>query len=176
MFRGVNGNQSWERKKEQAKDAALAASASSSLKIYLTHWLDDDLNLLDSKFIKLIGIAKVAAVVALGWDFTVQLLQCFYMKPLILLWIQVHEFIKILFRNEFGSIHYRNLSYDFLNSCIFHYWIQIYEFESWIHIMNSYLWICVCEFKVYLYEFMIYMNSCAYEFMIYMNSCAYEFI
>ena len=36
----------------------------------------DYLNLLVSRFIELIGLAKVAAVVALGWNFTVRLLQC----------------------------------------------------------------------------------------------------
>ena len=50
--------------------------ASSSLKIYSTHWLADDLNLFLPRFIKLIGIARVAAVVGLGWNFSALLLQC----------------------------------------------------------------------------------------------------
>ena len=96
-----------EREAETAReleDAALASRASSNLKIYCTHWLTDDLSLFVSRFIKLIGLAKVAAVVGLRWNFTARLLQCL-----------LHETI-----NSPNSIHkwihYRNPSYDFLNT------------------------------------------------------------
>ena len=57
-----------DKKKQLVKleDAVLTLPSSSSLKIYLTRWLVDDLNLFVSSIIKLIGLAKVAAEGVLG--------------------------------------------------------------------------------------------------------------
>ena len=74
----------------------------------------DDLNLFVSRFIKLIGLAKVAAVGALGWNFSARLLQCLLYKPVNYplatnsgTWIHKNSIHK--------WIHYRNLSCDFWN-------------------------------------------------------------
>ena len=68
MFRSVSRQIEAEKdwKKELAKEAALASRARCSSKIYQTHWLADDFNLLVSRFIKFIGLVKNAAVLALS--------------------------------------------------------------------------------------------------------------
>ena len=70
---------------------------------------------------------------------------------------------------------------------VFHYWIQYHNseywfffyFQSWIHIMNSYFWIHICEFRAYAYEFIcIWIHKFriyTHEF-VYMNLHTHEFI
>ena len=64
MFSGA-GRQS-KLSKKLVIEAALASHASSRLKICLTHWFTDDENILVSRFILLIGVAKAAAVLVLS--------------------------------------------------------------------------------------------------------------
>ena len=54
-----------ERKKKLAKEAAFAWRKRSRPKLYKTHWLVEDFDLLVWRLIELIGLAKDTAVLAL---------------------------------------------------------------------------------------------------------------
>ena len=143
----------------------------------------DDLNLFVSRLIKLICLAKVAAVVAQSWNFSVLLLQCLLCKTIN---SPLNSGIWIHKKSIHKWIYFRNLSCDFLNSLILihiayftseiNIWILIYfsVMNSCHEFISMNLYYCICEFKVYTYEFItwihILMTSYTNSESIYMNS------
>ena len=125
-----------------------------------------------SRFIKLIGPAKVAAVVALGWNFTVLL--AYYTKPQILLWIQDHEFENIQFINMNSLQKFVLWFFEFINTTSYSILVlnlmsQIQNIEFFFIFSNEFIsWNHIYDF-VFVNSKSVHMNS-------YRNSYSYEFI
>ena len=128
-----------------------------------------------------IGLAKVAAVVALGWeswDFSAGLLQCFYNDTID---SPMNSGAWICKNSIHKWIHYRNLSCDFwIHSYDNHIMIYIAYFTSEFNITNSEYWILI-YFQQWIqnmssYNEFVHVNSKSIQMNSYHMNLSYEFI
>ena len=202
MFRGVNGQSKLSLGEKETSDKSCPSLARPprfedllislvgswfeyiGFKIYSTHWDCKGHSSTHAFPAQLKSWLNYQAYKCLGWLYWTAY-ECFLYKTIIFLRIQIREFIKILFVNEFIKeigdmillnllkwIHIQCFTSEF-NTMNSEYWILL-DFQLQIHIMNSCLWNQIHEFRFDTVNFYIWihilMDPCMNSKSIHLNS------